>query len=428
MSDADLGTNLGDADEYRVTEFGASCLCILGTMFLFHAGYGSFAAGAADPVVYAASVAGPWGAGLVLLTVGIAPVDPRPYGRWLAFVVVAGVLAADIVIVFSRSPSDMQFGTDTMLFSRQAVDLLMAGQNPYPATMTPSMYPVDARITPTMDGGHIDSFSYPAGAILAFVPQRALGIGRTPLHLTALVAAVAAATYLIAVSPPEIAVLPAIVFGGLDLFGNATGGLIDGLWLFPLLVSMHAVANGEWRRVGLWFGVAAAVKQQPWFLAPFLLVWAWQANGRGAAAEVVGGSVVAFGVLNLPFVLWDPVAWFSSVLAPVGGSGATLVPQGVGLVAVRTGGLFALPKVAFTLAVAVVAYGLLAVFVRVRGRWRWVAFLAPPLILFVHWRSLPSYFMWFVPVGYMALLGAVGVLRPHPERASDSVTGQGNHV
>lgn len=403
----------GGADrEFRVTEYGANIMCLFGTMFLFHAGYVSFGVDL-PPAVYTTLVIFPWLAGILLAGVAVSPIDPRPRGRWLAFIVVAGVLSGDLAATYSASPGLFRFGTDTLLFSRRAVDLLVAGTNPYAVELTPAPYKVDAQKTPLLGGGHVSTFSYPAGSILAYLPQRLTGIGRFPLHLTALTATAASVSYLVAVSPREVAVAPALIFSGMGMYTDATGGIIDALWLLPLLVAMYTLATREtWLQTGIWFGIAASMKQQPWLIAPFLLVWAVQSTGLRAGGRLVAGSTAAFLVVNVPFIVWNPVAWLEGVFTPLGAHG-TLIPQGVGLTVLRTSGLLALPKTTYTLLVAVLTLGLIAAYSRVRGPWRWLAWVMPVFILFGHWRSLPSYFVWYLPVFWMAYLAATDSIRPH---------------
>ncbi len=421
-SDTTSGTAEDGVDTgFRVTEYGANIMCLFGTMFMFHAGYVSFGVDL-PAAVYTALVIFPWLAGLLLAGFALSPVDPRPFGRWLAFVVVAGVLAGDLAATYSASPELFRFGTDTLLFSRRAVDLLVAGTNPYAVDLTPVPYPVNAQKTPLLGGGHVSTFSYPAGSILAYLPQRLTGIGRFPMHLTALTATVASVTYLVLVSPREVAVAPALVFSGMGMYTDATGGIIDALWLFPLLLAMHALATREdWLRTGVWFGIAASMKQQPWLIAPFLLVWAVQSTGWRAGSRLVAASTASFLAVNLPFIAWNPVAWLEGVFTPLGAHG-TLIPQGVGFTVIRTSGLLELPKTTFTLLVAVLALGLLAAYaLRARGRWRWLAWVMPVFILFGHWRSLPSYFVWYLPVFWMAYLAATdSVCCPHTTTDADA--------
>src|SRR5690606_34378533 len=66
---------------------------------------------------------------------------------------------------------------------------------------------------------------------------------------------------------------------------------------------------------GLWYGLACAIKQNVWLLAPFLLIRAWRSGGRREAARFALVSAGVFLLINLPFILMDPRQWLTGVLA-----------------------------------------------------------------------------------------------------------------
>jgi uncharacterized membrane protein len=364
--------------------------------------------------------------GVGLLVAALVDVDLERWGTALALWVTGVVLAAAAAIVILR-PGTF-FGTDAVLFSRYATDLTLVGRNPFATSMAPAtaVYGADVlHVTPLIDGGSVASFSYPAGAILAFLPEAALG-GAPNLMWTLFLLIAIALVFLVLESPPQLALFPLVaVLGSRNLVWTSIGGLLDVVWLVPLLVAMHYWHDDRLGRSAFAFGLAAATKQLVWPIAPFLAIWIW--NDAADVDEVVEDvattlrwGFAGFFALNLPFLAWDPVAWIYSVLTPIAG-GAPMVHQGVGLTQLTVSGIYPLPKSYFTtlflavFAVAIVVYAL---------NWervKWTAWIVPPVLFFFHYRSLVSYFTYFVPVAYMALLCALDVRRESWPTLSDAL-------
>lgn len=355
---------------------------------------------------------------LGLLLVGASGVDIREHGRAIAAFVVA-VIVSTVVGVFLVGIRVQTPGPDALLFSQYAVDLLLAGENPYAASMAPAWErygTLPLSVTPTLDGGHVTSFSYPAGSILVFVPQRLLGI--PDFGQTVGLAAVGALAYLTYYSPGELALAPATLFLTLNLVYNSFMGVTDALWLLPVLVAMHSWYRGRLRWTAVWMGVACSLKQQPWIITPFLAVWLYHESSTleaflDEATQTLAWGVGTFLAINLPFLLWNPAAWVASVFTPVGGSGGTLIHQGVGLTALTVSGQLLLPTSTYVVYVALATVTALLAYAVYWDRLKWVAWVMPAVILFVHYRSLLSYFLFLFPVAYWAaLLATDSVYQP----------------
>lgn len=351
-----------------------------------------------------------YGTALGLLVAALVDVDLDRHGYkvagWCTFVVL--VATATILWLWNGT----RFGTDALLFSRFSVDLLLAGQNPFAASMEPAIELYDAdilHVTPQVDGGHIDSLSYPAGMVWWFLPQAALGVGKANLAATLLLVAIAIVLFLMLEGPPFLALAPvAVMLGSRNLFWSAAGGVLDSLWVVLLLVAMHYWHRRELGAAALVYGLAAGTKQTVWPIAPALAIWLWhEADDLEEFLEdawtCISRGLAGFLVLNLPFIVWDPRAWAASVFTPVE-SGAAMVHQGVGPTLLTIADLYALPKTYFsilTVSSLVVVLGLYALYWE---RAKWTAWIIPPLVLFWYYRSLNSYFTWFLPIAYYALL------------------------
>jgi len=68
------------------------------------------------------------------------------------------------------------------------------------------------------------------------------------------------------------------------------------------------------------------------------------------------------------------------------------------------GGYVHLPRLFFTAATAIAAVAMLVLYWLNFDRLKLLAWIAPPFILFFAWRSLYSYFVFFIPVAYYAVL------------------------
>lgn len=359
-----------------------------------------------------------YGTALILFVLAVANVNLDRYGYhifgWVGFVIVAST------ITLMWLDPGTKFGTDALLFSRYSVDLFLAGQNPYAASMAPAAAEYNASIlhvTPQIDGGHITSLSYPAGMVWAFVPQAATGFGGINLAETLFFVAVLVLAFLVLESPSSLALMPVVVMlGARNLFWASAGGILDILWVFPLLLSMRCWYREQYGAAGLAFGLAAGTKQTVWLIAPALAIWLYNQSHEWDAfrfrpEKALLGVCAGFLALNLPFIAWDPSAWLTSVFVPLA-SGAPMIHQGVGPTLFSVAGLYALPRSYYTLltvASAIVVYGLYALYWE---RIRWAAWVVPPFVLFWYYRSLNSYFVWFLPVAYYAALLSLDLRRP----------------
>jgi len=359
-----------------------------------------------------------YGTALGLFVAALVDLDLDHYGYhitgWVGFV----ILASTITILWLRAGTN--FGTDALLFSRYSVDLLLAGRNPFAASMAPAADVYGASIlhvTPQVDGTAITSLSYPAGMVWAFVPQAATGFGGLNLGETLLLAAAVVLVFLVLESPPSLALMPIVVLlGARNLLWASAGGILDVLWLVPLLIAIHYWDAGRLDRSALAYGLAAGTKQTVWPISAALLIWLWNDADDldeflADAIQFVRWSLAGCLALNLPFMVWDVEAWATSVFTPIS-SGAPMVHQGVGPTLATVAGVYALPKDYYTLltvASVVVGLGLYALY---WDRVKWTAWILPPLVLFWYYRSLNSYFTWFLPVAYYAALCALDLRRP----------------
>ncbi|MEI8148001.1 MAG: hypothetical protein WCG62_02855, partial [Actinomycetes bacterium] len=309
------------------------------------------------------------------------------------------------------------YGTDEIAFNEYAARLLRHGTNPYTQSMQPAfdLFRVSPNgFTLRLDGTPVETFSYPSLSFLPYVPLLMLGLTSQVGILVNVLLWVAVGVELYFLMPEKTRMLIAPVFSIAAYTGFAVGGVTDPLYLVFLIPSVRYLylfnTSQKWTRligpIGL--GLALAVKQTPWVIAPFLVI-AIFLDARSADKEsfafrqslrFTGFTLLAAMIPNLPFAIWDFSAWLKGIMTPVQGG---LVPAGQGLIALSTflgiggGDLGQVTLITF------VFFGLLLLlhltFAEKIGR---AYLIFPSLVLFVASRSFATYLIMLVPIVLVA--------------------------
>jgi len=304
------------------------------------------------------------------------------------------------------------YGTDNAALSHVAAEKLLDGENPYTINDRAVVEGAAARfgvpptfITNTTDAEPLSNLmSWPAGSILVLVPPLALGLD--DVRWVVVFAEVVTFALLWFRAPPvlrPLSLLPLTVDP--DLFIQFTGGgVMDYLWVAPMVAC--AIALYE-RRLGwsaLLFGLAAGIKQQPWLLAPFLLVWVWQTSDEKrrieAVTEYAALAAAGFLALNVPFMVWDFPAWTRGVMLPLQ---QALVPFGSGISLLTQAGIADLPKRFYSAATFGVWAVLLVTYMLHFRTFRHGLWLAPAIIMWFGYRGLQNYFVFWAPIALIAV-------------------------
>jgi uncharacterized membrane protein len=164
-----------------------------------------------------------------------------------------------------------------------------------------------------------------------------------------------------------------------------------------------------WRRpwlAALLFGLAASYRQQPWFVAPFLLLVMWHEGGavRDRLTRIMGFfgiSVLVFIVPNIPFIAADPQAWLLGALEPAYAR-FNVMSQGAGALAHY--GLVGIPREFYSL----LQFSFLAAAVllhwrhpRLVGQAFWIF---PAVFFWLYYRGLGNYWFYWLPVLMVAIV------------------------
>jgi uncharacterized membrane protein len=362
--------------------------------------------------------------GAVVLGVAFLPLRCR-WQRWFDGVLLALSCAAFVfwlAVVVYTSPS---YGTDEVAFDQMAAQLVLQGHSPYGVDLSgaldrfgvPPIY-----TTNTMTGGVVRDLSYPALSFLFYVPLLAAGVqAQAAIYVDGFFWVASMVLLWLALPWRFRPVVP--LLAGLTFYITfISGGVADSL-LLPFMLG----ALWRWDRfdcpseTGLarWLGpvslgLACAVKQTAWFLAPFLIVAiAVEARMRSprwlaVVARYAGLATAAFLAPNLPFLLGDFPAWLGGAVLPIL---TPLVPFGQGMVAFSTylhwgGGWLTI----YSLAAGVLALSLCAALLVWYSRLKPLVPLLPVLVLLLPTRSLENYFLFAVP-GLLVSVTTVGTTR-----------------
>lgn len=350
----------------------------------------------------------------------------HPY-RWQRIVLIM-VLITSLVGVFEFGRgvylaffAPPQYTNDGTSLDTNAAMVLLQGQNPYidsnmvhiarlfaidPTWTTPLRqgqfanrlnYPSPVEIRTVFDtdmkSGVAPEFeskvSYPSLSFLTLVPFIWVGIYNVlPLYMLSYIALVA-----IGWSVARREMRPWIIvfaLANVSMWSSVVGGNLDVVMILLILVAW-LWRDRRWLSA-LALGLALACKQPAWFFVPFYAILLFRTRGW---KETLGRLAIAGAVmlaLNLPFILWNPQAWISGVMTPIGDP---MFPMGVGIVGL-VGSPF-LHTYMSTMVYSVLEY---AVFYPLCMLWYWrlckshpeAAMLLAVLPLFFAWRSLPSYF------------------------------------
>jgi hypothetical protein len=350
----------------------------------------------------------------------------RPY-RWQCIVLVlalitslAGVVELGRAVYLGFFAPPLYSNDGTSLDTNAAI-LLLEGHDPYadsniasivrrfpilPIWTTPLRvgqfanrlnYPSPVELRTVLDtdlkSGQSPEFearvSYPSLSFLTLVPFVWLGISNVlPFYLLCYLVLVALGW---SVARKELRPwIIVLALANVSMWSSVLGGNLDVLTIVFLVLAWLWRERG-WRSAVV-LGLAVACKQPAWFFVLFYAILILRTYGL---RELTRRLMLAGGIallLNLPFILWDPQAFFAGIMAPISDP---MFPMGVGIV-----GLVGSPFLHSYMSTTVYSVLEYAVFYPLCLLWYWrlckshpeAAMLLAVLPLFFAWRSLPSYF------------------------------------
>lgn len=294
------------------------------------------------------------------------------------------------------------YRTDAIALTHYAALRFMeSGVNPYTLDLQEALvkFPVEPQyITFTETGDLITNLNYPSLHFLIYVPFIALGL-KDMRWVTVLFEALAF-TLLYWRTPRKLRPLTLLpIFASVDLVIDFVAGCVtDYLWVLPLTATILFIDNLPVSAIS--YGLACAVKQEPWLLAPFLLIWMWKESPGDWKRKLLrtgaygGLALASFLAPNWRFMVEDPAAWWSGVSSPVLG-GLIVLSQGLSMLTQM--GYVPLGK-SFYLTVTLTMYVLLAVNYAVYyDKLKYTFWIYPAVTLWLSYRGLQSYFIHMIP-------------------------------
>lgn len=345
-----------------------------------------------------------------LLTLLAAATTTTP--TWQSQVFAAGALATCSIAGLWIAATATGPTTDAFNFTQYAGNLFLEGTNPYHISMQPAFSEYGReplRPTYRVDGSIVTTYSYPAASIV----YGALGAALTSVTpnafyvlLSAFLSAAAVLIYL--ELPSDLATLAPISFlAAGNLWLSTAGGIIDAIWLLPLVATMAAWHRDRLYIAGLCFGLAVAAKQQPWLIAPAALIVLYRTapptQRFNRPARFAAPAAGVFTLTNAPFLISHPVAWLEGVFVAVDITKPSIIQDGIGIVALSTSGTLPLPSSLLGVATPLVAAAAYVIIYWQPAKTQHAIWLLPPIVLFWSPRSLTSYFTMFAPVAALAV-------------------------
>lgn len=302
------------------------------------------------------------------------------------------------------------YRTDALAFSHYAAILFVnQGANPYTQSMAKALdlfavQPSD--LTPLTSGTYLMTFQYPALLFLVFVPFVWLGLRDMRWVLVLFEVAVILTLYI--KGPRKLRpmlILP--LFAGSDLMINFTAASVsDALWVLPLLFAAFYLERPI--ASGFFYGLACAMKQTPWFLAPFLLVYLIRTeDGKNLRERLLrttkfaATTIAVFLAVNLPFMLANSAAWFRNVLTPMT---EDLVIHSQGFSSLTEVGVLSVGRIFYTVVFASVFVVLIVNYYVYFDKLRYVLWIFPGIILWFSYRALTNYIIYWTPLMLVSLI------------------------
>jgi len=327
--------------------------------------------------------------------------------------VVFGAILAMSIPWLTLQATGHGYDTDEVTTGQAAASVLLHGMNPYSQDLTSWLHQFNVSplvSTPLLGGGVVNTVSYPALSFLLYAPL-GLVLGQEAHfgQVTGVIAWAATLLVLWRTLPHTIRPLVPVLASTGIYIGLVSGGTTDylylpflmlALWRWPRFGDPGEASPARW--VGpVMLGLACAIKQTPWLLAPFLVAGvALEAHRHGRpwrrqSARYAGLATAAFLAPNLPFLLLSPGAWLHGVLLPLA---QPLIPLGQGLIQLLvTSGLGGGRLWLFSVAGLAGEIAMLLAFIALYPRSRPALPLLAVVPLALSTRSLSTYFVDAVP-------------------------------
>lgn len=181
----------------------------------------------------------------------------------------------------------------------------------------------------------------------------------------------------------------------------------DMLWVLPLVLVAFTIDKKPILS-GVLYGIACAMKQPPWLLAPFIIIYLVRSQHTEETrikllriAKFVGPALALFFLVNLPFAFGDALGWFRNVVTPVT---TDLVILSQGPAVLSQVGLIDVGRAFYTILTIGVLVVLVTNYYIYFKQLRYVVWILPGVILWFSYRTLTSYVIYWIPLMLVSLI------------------------
>ncbi len=379
---------------------------LAGGMLFFDVGFGLWEQGQAfvSPVNGLLSILA-WSAGALTMVLAVSISSHRGWAWLVLFSMIAFGLNLYYLNAQNATPLTID-RTDNEMIGKYAVEALKHGQNPYSWNFSDILRVyenVGATRTPFLDGSYQNRLTYPALPTLVLWAFDRIGLGQ--IRIVNLIFYILLLVLIFLSAPRSLRPVILLPLAAIKIFSEmALSGVQDVVWSALLVAMILAWRRPLWRAV--FFGLAVSFHQQPWFMAPFLVIALWQAGGTAIdrlrrIALFVGMSGGIFLVCNLPFMLGDFTGWWLGVFEPAYAI-FNVYSQGLGFVSMV--GIALLPREFFTLLQVSFLGCALWLYWRHPRTLSTAIWIVPGLFFWLYYRGLANYWLFWIPPLLVALM------------------------
>lgn len=317
------------------------------------------------------------------------------------------IFALSLLWAFAFWYGSPRYPTDEFAIDLYSAHVFINGLNPYIQQHTANVFsfyqigqsnfPVNV-VTPYASGGFVTSLSYPAISVFAFIPANLIGHFETAslIPLYAIPPVVVYAAYH-RKKFGEIALIPVFVMLlNPSYLGQVGLGYTDIIWMIFTMLSLYYYDRPVYS--GILMAAALSVKQIPWLLFPFMLIFIYRESGRNSAIKWAALSVLGFLLINAVFIIQSPLAFIQAIGAP---ELQHIIGIGFGPSQISFLDILHVPKLYFSLMAVSSLVASLLVYSVYYKKLRY-AFLAFPVIIFMfNYRLLLDYLLFWPLIALM---------------------------
>lgn len=317
----------------------------------------------------------------------------RRYKLYALALVLLIILSAPLYLMQSYVVETTNwFGTDELAFNYYASTLFLQGSNPYNASMEPILKSYGLDPTLELNSTCECSYDYPA---LSFMLTLFSTIGGYPFNLLfATMILVAFVSFLLFKSSKwnVYALLPiAAWFFASFYIAPAPIGKYIAISLFLVIAYVYRAKTAL---AGIFLGLAASTNQISWIALPFFYVLTLRESGGKAAAKSMLVTAGIFLIANGYFIALSPHKTIGNMLSLFLVKLQFYGPSLIQLLAT----FFPVAYWSLTLTIIIIFIFTLLLFYLYTDTLKLLLAVVPPMLLFLSWRSIPSYVSAFIPL------------------------------